>query len=84
MSAPESPIVMSVIVELRHFQILVMQEGPSVCFATISERGTGYGTRALASIETHEGPAAALHLALDQILHLIGLDQRPTSETRPS
>ena len=83
MSGLESPIVMSVIVELRHFQILVMQEGPSVCFATISERGTGYGTRALASIQTHAGPAAALHLALDQILRLIGLEP-PTSETRAS
>ena len=84
MSGLESPIVMSVIVELRHFQILVMQEGPSVCFTTISERGTGYGTRTLASIETHEGAGAALHLALDQILRLIGLDQPPTSEARLS
>ncbi len=82
MSGLESPIVMSVIVELRHFQILVMQEGPSVCFATISERGTGYGTRALASVETHAGPAAALHLALDQILHLIGIESPPAPETR--
>ena len=43
MSAPESPIVMSVILELRHYQVLVMQEGPDRWFATISERGTGHG-----------------------------------------
>ncbi len=83
MSGPESPIVMSVIVELRHFQILVMQEESSGCFATISERGTGYGTRALASIETHEGPAAALHLALDQILRLVGIATPPAPKTTP-
>ncbi len=47
MSTPDSPIVMSVILELRHFQVLVMQEGTDRWFATVSERGTGYGTRAL-------------------------------------
>ena len=73
MSTPESPIVLSVILELRHFQVLVMQEGTDRWFATVSERGTGYGTRALGSIETQAGPAAALHLALTRILDMVGV-----------
>ena len=73
MSTPERPIVMSVILELHHYQVLVMQEGPDRWFATISERGTGHGTRALGSIETQDGAAAALHLALTRILELAGI-----------
>ena len=73
MSGPDSPIVMSVILELRHFQVLVMQEGPGRWFATISERGTGHGTRSQGSIETQDGPAAALQLALTHILDMAGI-----------
>ena len=77
MSGPAGPVVMSVILELRHFQVLVMQDGAAIWFATISERGDGrHQTRALGSIETPAGPAAALHLALDQILQTVGIEQQ--------
>ena len=73
MSAPDTPIVMSIILELRHYQVLLMQEGPDRWFAVISERGTGHGTRPLGSIETQDGAAAALHLALTRILEMAGI-----------
>ncbi len=75
MSAPDSPIVLSVIVELRHFQVLVMRDEAAGWFATISERGPAAGsTRALGSVETPAGAGTALHLALDHILQTVGIE----------
>ena len=63
MSAPDSPIVLSLIVELRHFQVLIMRDEAAGWFATISERGPAAGsTRALGAVETPAGAGVALHL----------------------
>ena len=86
MTAPDRHIVMSVILEPRHFQVLVIQEGTSTWFATISERASGpYRTRPLESVETQAGPSAALRLALDRILEVAGIEQpvAPTDESQP-
>ena len=84
MPAPDYPIVLSVIHELRQFQVLVIQEGASQWFATISERSSGpYRTRPLESIETSAGPVAALHLALDRILGTVGIEHRATPPGEP-
>ncbi len=81
MSTADSPLVMSVIVKLRQFQVLVMEDRPGWWFATISERTHGLGsTQALGSLETQEGAAAALHLALDHILAVGGIEH-PTAVT---
>ena len=84
MPAPDYPIVISVIHEPRHFQVLVIQEGAARWFATISERSSGpYRTRPLESVETQAGPAAALHLALDRILETVGIEHRATPPGEP-
>ena len=75
MPAPDSPIVLSLIVEGRHFQVLVMRDAAAGWFATISERGPAAGsTRAMGAVETPAGAGAALHLALDHILQTIGIE----------
>ncbi len=85
MPAPDYPIVISVIHEPRHFQVLVIQEGADQWFATISERSSGpYRTRPLESLETSAGPAAALHLALDRILETVGIEQHAAPQGEPS
>ena len=74
MSAPDTPIVLSVVVNARHFQVLVMQDAPSWWFGTISERTGGPGqTQPLGSVETQAGPGAVLHEALDRILEVAGV-----------
>ncbi len=74
MSMPDTPIVLSVMVNARHFQVLVMQDAPSWWFGTISERTGGPGqTQPLGSVETQAGPGAVLHQALDRILEVAGV-----------
>ena len=71
MSAPETPIVLSVVVNARHFQVLVMQDSPSWWFGTISERTGGPGqTQPLGSVESQAGADAVLHEALERILEV--------------
>ena len=74
MSAPESPIVLSVVVNARHFQVLVMQDAPTRWFGIISERTGGRAqSQPLGSVETQDGPDVALHGALDHILQAAGI-----------
>jgi hypothetical protein len=74
MSAPDSPIVLSVMTNGRHFQVLVMRDAPSGWFGTISERTGGLmHTQPLGSVETQDGPDVALHGALDHILQVAGI-----------
>ena len=59
---PATAIVMSVIVNARQFQVLVMQDAPSRWFGIISERTGGLvQTQPLGSVETQDGPDVALH-----------------------
>ena len=74
MSTPHHDIIISVIVEMRRFQVLVIQEGPDRWRGTISERTGGpYKTRELGSVETNDGQEAVLHLAFGYILRVAGL-----------
>ncbi len=73
-TATHSPILISVIVEVRRFQIVVVQDGPTSWRATISERtGSLYNTQALGLVETTKGLGAALHLAFASILRVAGV-----------
>ena len=79
MSVPDSPIVLSVVVNARHFQVLVMQDAPARWFGIISERTGGrVHTQPLGSVETQDGPDVALHGALDHILQVAGIT--PTAQ----
>jgi len=74
MSAPDTPIVLSVVVNARHFQVLVMQDAPARWFGIISERMGGPGqTQPFGSVETQDGPDVALHAALDHIMRVAGI-----------
>ena len=74
MSASDTDIVMTLSIGGRRFQVLIMRDGPTTWFGTISERPGSQGrTQPLGSVETQAGPGAVLHEALDRILEVAGV-----------
>lgn len=74
MSAVGRDIVLTVTVEGQHYRALIIQEEPTTWFGVITGRHGEQGvTQPLGSIETHDGPQAALQAAVEHIARVARL-----------